>query len=130
MKRVLFLMGSLILFVSSMSFALPPPYMESQPPPPPVHPCAEDAQTYCEGVEPGGGRLIKCLKKNKDEISPECWEKMEETKQALKALKKICKEERKKFCKKIKGQGNIIRCLREHSWELSEECHQKSMHSY
>ena len=34
--------------------------------------CAGDAQTLCAGVQPGGGRIVACLKQHKDSLSDGC----------------------------------------------------------
>ena len=34
--------------------------------------CAEDAQTLCAGVQPGGGRIVACLKAHKESLSDQC----------------------------------------------------------
>src|ERR1700674_1523400 len=34
--------------------------------------CAEDAQKLCAGVQPGGGRIVACLKEHKDALSDRC----------------------------------------------------------
>ena len=34
--------------------------------------CAQDAQTLCAGVQPGGGRIVACLKEHKDSLSDPC----------------------------------------------------------
>jgi hypothetical protein len=34
--------------------------------------CAADAQKLCPGVQPGGGRILQCLKEHKDEVSEGC----------------------------------------------------------
>ena len=34
--------------------------------------CAGDAQKLCVGVQPGGGRIVACLKEHKDSLSEQC----------------------------------------------------------
>jgi hypothetical protein len=34
--------------------------------------CGRDARTYCRDVEPGGGRIIRCLRENAANLSPAC----------------------------------------------------------
>jgi hypothetical protein len=34
--------------------------------------CETDIQTLCTGVQPGGGRILACLKQHKDQVSDGC----------------------------------------------------------
>src|SRR5436305_15004309 len=34
--------------------------------------CAADGQKLCAGVQPGGGRIVACLKDHKDSLSDQC----------------------------------------------------------
>ncbi|MDI4663446.1 cysteine rich repeat-containing protein [Xanthobacter autotrophicus] len=34
--------------------------------------CEADVKKLCAGVQPGGGRLVQCLKEHKDEVTPPC----------------------------------------------------------
>ena len=36
--------------------------------------CEEDLKRFCQGIAPGEGRLVNCLKENKEEISQPCRE--------------------------------------------------------
>ena len=36
--------------------------------------CKADFEKYCSGVEPGGGRVIECLAKELDKLTPACQE--------------------------------------------------------
>ena len=39
--------------------------------------CAEDYRRYCSSVQPGGGRVIACLKENAPKLTPGCREALE-----------------------------------------------------
>ncbi len=34
--------------------------------------CQSDLQQFCTGVQPGGGRMLACLKEHRDQVSPAC----------------------------------------------------------
>ena len=44
--------------------------------------CATDYKTLCSGVQPGGGRIIACLKQNADKLSPTCKQALGDAKAA------------------------------------------------
>jgi len=55
---------------------VPPPHL----PPAASHPavveaaglCMADIKRYCHGIAPGGGRIIRCLAANHEDLHPEC----------------------------------------------------------
>jgi hypothetical protein len=38
--------------------------------------CAADIERFCKGIQPGEGRIARCLKEHVEEVSPQCREKM------------------------------------------------------
>jgi hypothetical protein len=42
--------------------------------------CEGDAKKLCEGIKPGGGRIIQCLKQHESELSPSCKAEMNKPK--------------------------------------------------
>jgi hypothetical protein len=90
------------------------------------HPCAAEIATYCTGIKPGGGRILKCLKENENSLSPVCREKVASIGKQLKEAQEACAEDINKFCRDIQpGEGRILKCLREHSAEISSGCTEK-----
>jgi hypothetical protein len=90
-------------------------------------PCKADAEKFCKDVEPGGGRIKKCLKEHEADLSPECKAKGSEMKKKVDAMKaefaEACKEDKDKFCKDVEeGKGGLKKCIKEHEAELSDKC--------
>ncbi len=42
--------------------------------------CKADIERLCPGVAPGGGRIVKCLKEHKDEVSIGCGKELKKLK--------------------------------------------------
>jgi hypothetical protein len=40
--------------------------------------CRGDAEKFCAGIQPGGGRIAMCLKQNFEALSPACKQVMEQ----------------------------------------------------
>lgn len=44
--------------------------------------CAADAKALCADVEPGGGRILQCLKAKQDQVSKDCLSAIEDAQAA------------------------------------------------
>lgn len=89
-------------------------------------PCKSDMEKFCKDVQPGEGRIIKCLKEHEAELSAECRTKGDELKEKAGELKEACQADLDKFCKDVQpGEGRLAKCLKEHTAELSETCSKK-----
>jgi hypothetical protein len=89
-------------------------------------PCAADVARFCKDVQPGGGRIVQCLKQHENELSPACKQQMVETKQKLRGVHQACQDDVQKLCKDVQpGGGRLIKCLKEHENEVSAECKAK-----
>ena len=49
--------------------------------------CEDDIMMYCAGVQPGEGRIMKCLKANKSHLSSGCKMKLFEAEKEMKEMK-------------------------------------------
>ena len=89
-------------------------------------PCAEDAAKYCKDVQPGGGRMARCMKDHENDLSAACKEHIAQMKQGKKEIHEACQDDAMKLCKDVKpGKGMIARCLNAHREELSPGCREK-----
>jgi len=41
--------------------------------------CSDDIQNFCKDVKPGAGRIMRCLKKNEEQLSAECRETLKKS---------------------------------------------------
>lgn len=86
-------------------------------------PCAEDAAKFCQGMQPGGGRVAKCLKEHASDLSPACKDSMANARAKAKSFREACGEDARKFCRDEKrGGGRIMKCLAQHQDELAPAC--------
>ncbi|MGZ3768658.1 MAG: cysteine rich repeat-containing protein [Bdellovibrio sp.] len=90
-------------------------------------PCAHDRQTLCGKIEPGEGRVAKCMMENKEKLSASCKahreEMHEKRKEAMKEIKEACHADAEKFCGEVEhGHGHIMKCMKDHKAELSATC--------
>jgi len=75
--------------------------------------CRDDAKKLCASVQPGGGRLMACLKDKQSELSPAC--------QATLPVMERCAQEVKSACGTT-GKRGLRECLRSQSDKISPEC--------
>jgi Golgi apparatus protein 1 len=92
--------------------------------------CADDIETYCDQVTPGGGRVALCVAAHEDKISTDCTVAIYNASAVIQAiadeiayLAESCAEDIDTFCADTPvGDGRIINCLSEHMDEASETC--------
>jgi hypothetical protein len=86
-------------------------------------PCAADVKKFCGDVQPGQGRIVKCMKNHEAELSPACQSQMKAAKERAEQVREECKADAQKFCQGIKpGGGRILACLKSHQTELAPAC--------
>ena len=85
-------------------------------------PCAKDRETLCGSVEPGEGRMMKCMKENEDKLSSECKAHREKMKETMKGIHEACHEDMEKFCASEKRGAARMKCMKKHKDEFSASC--------
>jgi len=85
--------------------------------------CASDVESYCVGVKPGGGNVLRCLAANKAMLSPKCQGVVQSGQEKAAEFRKACDKDAKKLCKGIpRGEGRILACLESRKADLSPAC--------
>jgi cysteine rich repeat protein len=87
------------------------------------HPCLADAERLCKGVEPGGGRIVRCLQQHEAELSPGCKQNRDGFREQVAEVRAACQDDAERFCNGVMpGHGKVARCLRMHTSDLSSSC--------
>jgi len=82
--------------------------------------CSQDLRRFCDGVQPGEGRLIRCLSSHSTELSPACISRLAA---ARPGLSMDCGQDLQRFCNGVQpGEGRLIGCLSSHRSDLSPAC--------
>ncbi len=79
------------------------------------NPCLTDYRKHCSGVIPGGGRIIQCLNRKVDSLTPNCRVSV----QGLLA----CKSDQKKYCDGVRPKNwKLQKCMEKHLTSLTPSC--------
>ena len=85
--------------------------------------CRADAERFCQGIAPGGGRIIACLKSHETELSPGCQQEFAVRREQAAAFREACGPDAQRLCSGVApGGGRIVACLRSHDGDLSPNC--------
>jgi hypothetical protein len=86
-------------------------------------PCAEDIAKFCKDVQPGGGRIVACMKRNEASLSPACRQHIAQVKERAQEARAACHDDVLRFCGDVEpGQGRIVACLKQHEQDLTSDC--------
>jgi hypothetical protein len=92
--------------------------------------CKGDVEQYCKQVQPGQGRMVRCLRDNEAKLSASCKEQlaqMDEQRrrmhERMHGVAEACKGDAQQYCKDVHpGGGRVTRCLKDNEAKLSEGC--------
>jgi hypothetical protein len=83
-----------------------------------VEACKADTETLCKGVQPGQGRILRCLAEHNDKLSGGCRAKISEAERHH-----PCMKDMERLCKGVQpGAGRMAECMKQHEAQLSPEC--------
>jgi len=85
--------------------------------------CAADVQALCSHIEPGQGRIGRCLKHNIRQVSAGCIKAIVVVRETRKRLAVACGSDVSRLCNSVRpGGGRILRCLNVSYRDLSPIC--------
>lgn len=84
--------------------------------------CGADVARVCPDVVPGGGRILQCLERRRDRLSPACRARIERGR-SVRSTFFACNQDAARFCGDLRpGGGRIVRCLIENEDRISPDC--------
>ncbi len=104
------------LLMSAAAFVPPAGHAQDDP-------CSQERAQFCPSVEPGEGRVGRCLREHEADLGQACLAKLKELEARVSAFAKVCEADAKRFCSAAQaGGGRVGQCLAEHRAELSADC--------
>ena len=91
--------------------------------------CKTDVQKFCKDVQPGGGKVAKCLAQHDADLSAPCKEGIAKMRERVKVVTAACQTDMQQLCKGVEpGAGRIAHCLKENDSKLSQGCRSAIQH--
>ena len=88
-------------------------------------PCTAEIRTFCFDVQPGGGRIIQCLKTNEAKLSPACTGRVNDLRETMSGPLGACRDDWAALCyhpRASTGRQEMIQCLQAHQAKVSAGC--------
>jgi len=88
-------------------------------------PCTEEIRTFCADVQPGGGRILQCLKENATKLSPACTGRVNDLQETVSGPLGACRDDWVAQCyhpRASTGRQEMIQCLQANQATLSAGC--------
>jgi hypothetical protein len=92
--------------------------------------CKADVETFCKGIEPGGGRIMECLKQNEAKVSQGCKDQVAKARAEREArgprgdgtVRAACEQDAKALCGSEVDPKARHQCMRANKDKLSQGC--------
>ena len=95
-------------------------------------PCTEEIRTFCADVQPGGGRILQCLKANEAKLPPACVRRIDDLRAAFSGpVGAACRDDWAALCYHPKASTDrqaMLQCLQANRANVSAVC-QKALQS-
>ena len=88
-------------------------------------PCTDEIRTLCADVQPGGGRILQCLKNNEAKLSMACAQRVQDLLKAVSGPLGVCRDDWVANCyhpQASTGRQEMLQCLQANQAKLSAGC--------
>ena len=88
-------------------------------------PCSEEIRTFCADVQPGGGRILQCLKNNESKLSMACAQRFHDLQGTMSGPLAACRDDWVAYCyhpRASTGRQEMIQCLQANLPKVSTGC--------
>jgi hypothetical protein len=88
-------------------------------------PCTQEIQSLCAGVQPGGGRILRCLKTNEARLSMACVQRLHDLEETMAGPLGACRDDWVTYCYHSHAsttRESIRQCLLTYQAEVSASC--------
>ena len=88
-------------------------------------PCTGEIQQYCADVQPGGGRILQCIKANESKLSPACTQRLSELQEFVSGPLGACRDDWAALCYHPRASTSrqaMIQCLQANQAKVSAGC--------
>ena len=87
--------------------------------------CKADVEKFCPGAQEKG-QVAGCLKQNREQLSPQCKQRVRAVAQEMKAVGEACENDMHTLCSGVQpGGGRIAACLKQNEDKLAPACKSK-----
>ncbi len=86
-------------------------------------PCSEEIRVMCGNIQPGGGRILQCLKANQPALSLACVQRVNDLETTLSGALGVCRDDWVTYCYHPRSAGETtLQCLQANKTKVSPAC--------
>jgi hypothetical protein len=89
-------------------------------------PCTDEIRQYCADVQPGGGRVLQCLKANESKLSPACMRRIDDLQATFNTpVGAACRDDWAALCYHPRASADrqaMAQCLQANVTKVSAGC--------
>jgi hypothetical protein len=88
-------------------------------------PCHKEIRTYCADVQPGGGRILQCLKQHESALSMLCVHRLNALQETFSGTLSACREDWTAHCyhpRAATDRQGVLQCLQGTQAKVSVGC--------